>query len=403
MKLTKPFAAAAAATVAALLLSSAAARADAEKAKKKLKGMDYEPTESGFLKAVADGDKKAVGLFIEAGVTVNAKSGSGDTPLIEAAESGNADILGLLVKAGADPNLRNGDGRSALYYSVQGAGGLDPQGKALDVLLAAPNADLKTPYKHGASLLHLAVESDYDVGVTKLLAKGADVNAKDDNGQTPLGYASSFGRKKVIPVLLKAPGIDVNSREKDGTTLLMHAAENGEPDAGLALLKAGADAKAVAPDGSTALHRLCSVTKHNRKQFNVPEGPYLELLDALVAGGAPVNAKKKHDGATALLVAVPEGHVPTVTELIAKGANPNLANATGETPLLVASRDGDAAMVKALLDGKADPNAKDRVGRSALTLAKDYPDVVELLKAAGAKEGGSAKAPAKTGGSKKKT
>jgi uncharacterized protein len=389
---------------AVLLLSALALdAADAEKAKKKLQGMDYEPTEKGFLKAVGDGDKKAVGLFIEAGITPNAKSSSGDTPLIKAAENGNAEILGMLVKAGADPNLRNSDGRSALYYSVQGAGGLDPQGKALDVLLAAPGVDLKTPYKHGATLMHLAVETDYDVGVTKLLAKGADVNAKDEQGQTPLGYASSFGRKKVIPVLLKAPGIDVNSREKDGTTLLMHAAENGEPEAGLALLKAGADAKATAPDGATALHKLCSVTKHNRKQFNVPEGPYLEFLDALIAGGAPVNAKKKYDGATALLVAVPEGHVPTVTELIAKGANPNLANATGETPLLVAARDGDAAMVKALLAGKADPNAKDRVGRSALTLAKDYPDVAELLKAAGAKEGGSAKPAAKTGGTKKKT
>src|SRR5262249_42254539 len=156
-----------------------------------------------------------------------------------------------------------------------GAGGLDPQGKALDVLLSAPGADLKTPYKHGVSLLHLAVESDYDVGVTKLLAKGADVNAKDEHGQTPLGYASSFGRKKVIPVLRKAPGIDVTPREKAGSTLLMKAGEGGESEAGLALLKAGADAKATAPDGATALHMLCSVTKHNRKQFKVEDGPYL--------------------------------------------------------------------------------------------------------------------------------
>src|SRR6185295_14129807 len=90
---------------------------------------------------------------------------------------------------------------------------------------------------------------------------------------------------------------------------------------------------------------------------------------------------------TPLFVAVSQGHVPTISALLAKGANPNAATSTGETPLLIAARDGDAAVVKALLDAKADPNAKDRVGRSALTLAKDYPEVAALLKAAGAREG----------------
>ena len=385
----------------AALVSSVPARgADPEKAKRKLASMDYPPTEQGFVKAADDGDRRAVALFLEAGFSPNARGRGGDTPLIAAANHGSVEAVTILLKGGADPNLRNEEGRSALYYAAQGAGGLDPQGKVLDLLLAAPGVDLRTPYKHGASLLHLAVETDHDVGVTKLLAKGADVNAKDENGQTPLGYASSYGRKKVIPVLLAAPGIDVNSREKDGTTLLMHAAENGEPAAGLALLKAGADAKATAPDGATALHKACSVTKHNREQFKVDDAAYLAFLDALVAAGAPVNARRKYDGATALLVAVPEGHVPTVNALLAKGANPNLASTTGETPLLVAARDGDAAMVKALLDGKADPNAKDRVGRSALTLARDYPEVVALLKSAGAREGG---APAsKPGAAKKK-
>jgi len=58
-------------------------------------------------------------------------------------------------------------------------------------------------------------------------------------------------------------------------------------------------------------------------------------------------------------------------------------------------------MVKALLDGKADPNIKDRTGRSALTLARDYPEVASMLKAAGAKEGGAA-APKAAGTKKKK-
>jgi ankyrin repeat protein len=375
-----------------LLVPALCARgADPEKAKKKLAGMDYEPTEKGFVKAANDGDKKAVALFLEAGISPNGKGSSGDTPIITAAESGHAEVVGMLVKAGADVNARNSSERSALYYAVQGSGGLDPQGKTLDALLAAPGVDLKTPYKHGASLLHLAVESDHDVGITKLLAKGLDPNTKDDNQQTPLAMAASYGRKKAMPALLKAPGVDLNARDKDGETPLLSAAEGGEVEAGLALLKAGADAKATSKDGSNALHKVCSVSKHNREQFKVPEDKYLAFLDAVIAAGVPVDAKRKNDGATPLAIAAPEGHVPTIKELLAKGANPNLASASGETPLLVAARDGHATMVKALLDGKADPNVRDRTGRSALTLARDYPEVAELLKAAGAKESGAPK------------
>src|SRR5437773_6806066 len=131
--------------------------------------MDYEPTEKGFVKAAGEGDKKAVALFLEAGVTPNARGNWETTAITAAAENGKSDVVASLLAAGADPNLRNKDGRSALYYAASGTS-LDAAGKTLDVLLAAPNADTKTPYKYGASLMHLAVESDNDVGLRKLLA-----------------------------------------------------------------------------------------------------------------------------------------------------------------------------------------------------------------------------------------
>ena len=162
----------------------------------------------------------------------------------------------------------------------------------------------------------------------------------------------------------------------------------------LALLSAGADAKATSKNGANALHEVAGVTKHNREQFKVDDAAYARFVEALLAAGVPVDAKRTTDGKTALAIAAPEGHVPTVKALLAKGANPNLADAGGETPLLAAARDGEAEMVKALLEGKADPNAKDRAGRNALALARDYPEVVALLKAAGAKES-AGKPPAK--------
>jgi len=383
--------------LALLLVPTLLLGADAEKAKKKLAKMDYEPDEKGFVKAADDGEKKAVELFLEAGINVNARGRYGNTPLIEAADGANTEIVAMLLKAGADPNLRNNEGRSALYYAVQGCGGNDPQGKVLDLLLAAPSIDLKTPYKRGATLVHLAVETDSDVQLKKLLAKGLDPNAKNEAGETPLAYASTYGRAKVLAVLSSASGVQQDVRNADGETPLLGAASTGEVAAGMKLLSGGADAKATDKNGETALHKLASLSKHNRVTFKVDDAKSNEFVETLIAKGTPVDAKRKYDGTTALLVAVHQGHVPTVTTLLAKGANPNAANDLGEKPILIAAKNGDAPVVKALLDAKADPNASDRTGRGTLKLAQDYPDVVSMLKAAGAKEGaaGAAKKPTK--------
>jgi ankyrin repeat protein len=53
-----------------------------------------------------------------------------------------------------------------------------------------------------------------------LLANGADVNAKNDNGKTALMYAAEDDHFKLAYVLL-ANGADVNARDNDGETALM--------------------------------------------------------------------------------------------------------------------------------------------------------------------------------------
>jgi ankyrin repeat protein len=89
----------------------------------------------------------------------------------------------------------------------------------------------------------------------------------------------------------------------------------------------------------------------------------------LISAGVPVDAKKKSDGATPLLMAAEDGFVPMVTALLARGASPNVKTTHDQmTPLLFAARDGNAEMAKLQIDAKADVNAKDRVGRNALKL-----------------------------------
>lgn len=388
------------AALSALSFASPAAASpagDPEKARKKLEKDDQKFTPDGFFRAIDHGDKKSVALYLEAGMDPNTKGNWDTSALTKAAESNQPDVAQLLIGAGADLNARNRDGRSPAYMAVN-SGSVDRGAKVLDVLVKA-GADLKTPYRNGRTLLHLAVDSDNGAALTKLLAAGLDPNAKDENGATPFSEAASLGRKVTLPLLLRAPGVDLNVRDGDGETPLMKAAHTGELDAAKALMAAGADAKAVTKDGASALHFTCTLPNASRKSMKIPDGNFLGIAELLIAAGVPVDGKKKGDGATPLLMAAQDGFAPMVTALLARGASPNVKDTPDQmTPLLYAARDGNADVLKLLIDAKADVNARDRVGRNALKLGQDYPEVVAMLKAAGATAGAAPSgAPAKKG------
>ena len=59
-----------------------------------------------------------------------------------------------------------------------------------------------------------------------LLENGADVNTKDNNGDTPLHCAVSSGKKNMVELLI-AKGADVNARNKKGLTPLRAALDKG--------------------------------------------------------------------------------------------------------------------------------------------------------------------------------
>jgi ankyrin repeat protein len=98
--------------------------------------------------------------------------------------------------------------------------------------------------------LFLAVRYGQKEVAELLIEKGADVNAKNNYGETPLAYALN---NKEIADLLIAKGADVNAKGDFGGTPLHEAAGSGHKETAKLLIEKGADVNAKDDDGETPL------------------------------------------------------------------------------------------------------------------------------------------------------
>jgi ankyrin repeat protein len=150
-------------------------------------------------------------------------------------------------------------------------------------------------------------------------------------------------------------------------------AERADFSAVKAALAAGADAKAVQPDGTTALHWAA---QHNEET----------AVAALLSAGAGADAVNRY-GVTPLSLACVNGSAAVAARLLAAGADPNRPALGGETPLMTAARSGREALVRALIARGADVNARLPGGGQTPLMwaaAEGHTAAVDALLAAGA-------------------
>ncbi len=111
-------------------------------------------------------------------------------------------------------------------------------------------ADVNAKDPEGKSPLHWVAGATPDV-IAELLANGANVTAKDKYDRTPLHFVSATGSVESVMLLLEA-GADVNARTANDWTPIHGAAKFGMPENVEVLLEAGADASAKTEMGETA-------------------------------------------------------------------------------------------------------------------------------------------------------
>ena len=280
----------------------------------------------------------------------------------------------MLMDAAQRAGLKEAEARNTIE-SAQGGAAKNPSPAVLEVLLKA-GADVNAKDTDGTTPLHSAARDKPSPAVLDFLLK-ADVNAKDADGNTPLHAAAAFNPSPaVLEILLKA-GADVNAKDADGSTPL-HAAARDNPSPAVLeiLLKAGADVNAKDKDGDTPLH------------WAALDDPSPAAFEVLLKAGADVNAKTT-DGETPLHAAAAFNSSSAVLEVLLKaGADVNAKNTEGETPLHAAAQfNSSPAVLEVLLKAGADVNAKGVDGTTPLHVAAEYnssPAVLEVLLKAGA-------------------
>ena len=196
---------------------------------------------AAFVSCVGDGDAKAVGFFLLAGMDANTEDA-----LALAALMGHTEIITNLLAHGASVDGESAKrGRTPLMATTN---------TAIAEILLRHGANVNAKDKHAMTPLMNGVAQRNQDKVRLLIEHGANVNDSNDLGGTALMTAAVLGQFEILQLLL-ASGARINQQDNNGRTALMYACGNTTDNALSCvefLGKKGADMTIRDRDGQTA-------------------------------------------------------------------------------------------------------------------------------------------------------
>ncbi|XP_028645654.1 ankyrin repeat domain-containing protein 35 isoform X2 [Grammomys surdaster] len=166
--------------------------------------------------------------------------------------------------------------------------------------------------------------------------------------------AASKGLTECLTVLL-ANGADINSKNEDGSTALHLATISCQPQCVKVLLQHGANEDAVDAENRSPLHWAASSGCASSVLLLCDHEAFLDVLD--------------NDGRTPLMIASLGGHAAICSQLLQRGARVNVTDKDDKSALILACEKGSAEVAELLLSHGADAGAVDSLGHSALHYA----------------------------------
>jgi ankyrin repeat protein len=311
---------------------------------------------------VMRGEREAILKQLEQGVSINEPDINTETPLHWAVRFRKPDMVEFLLSKGAAADVPDRYGHAPLYHVE------DAKSAAL---LLERGANPGRRDQSGSTPLHEASLYGRTEIVRMMLDRKAEPNMVDQGlGKTPLHEACTFGSEGVVAMLLQA-GARLDARTQDGETPLALAARSGSLPTVELLVNAGADASEAEPflravqRGSVAVidYLAARVRPTLDVMLAAAQWGELRVLRQLHARGGKLEPQL-------LPAAAAYGHTPILSWLLDQGLPVDGSDTYGVTGFMAAARSAQRPAMELLLQRGADPARRIPAGGGAADLVR---------------------------------